>query len=209
MPSQAARYCTPAAPTIGPSSVVRPPTITQITTCPAWFRSNICGPDVVAPDGPQYARERRDAAAQHEDAKAVAPDVVAEELHAPRVFADADQRPPKVRREQQPEADIDQDEHAGREIEEGMQLRLELDGQIERGHGRNAVLPVQAHAQNGVLVPRRRADGLLEDQRHDERDDAEIDVADAAVDHEIAEQQREQHGQDDGRDQAARRCLPE
>src|SRR5882672_10904156 len=49
-------------------------------------------------------------------------------------------------------------------------------------------------------------DGVEQDQRHRQRDDAEIDVADAAIEHEIAEQRGERRRQHD-RKQKRNRAL--
>ena len=72
-------------------------------------------------------------------------------------------------------------------------------GTFSEGNARDAVKAAELGGADVEFGPRGRIDRIEEDQGHCQRDDAEVDVADAAIEHEIAEQRREGCGHKDGR----------
>src|SRR4029077_10369716 len=84
------------------------------------------------------------------------------------------------------------------EIEDAVDReRRTVPRKLQAGHAGNAVLSVQPHVADDIFRARGGPDALFEYQRDDERDDAEIDVIDAAVNDEVAKDRGEDHRQAD------------
>ena len=150
--------------------------------------------DEGAPERVEAAGEPRDAAADDEGEELVEPRIVAEQGRPHLVLADRHHDPAEMAGEEQLQPDEDRDEAAGREVPIVLgRERIAVEGQGDARHRRNAVEAAERRGADPVGVAGGGIDDVEEDQRHRERDDADIDVGDAAVEHEIAEQRGEQH----------------
>ena len=193
-------------PMIGPISVPRPPTITQMMICADCARPKIVGLTNVPQLANRQPAKPASAAADREGSQLVGARIVSEEFGAPLVLPDADDNPAEAAGQQHPQAEIAHQQRRGRKIEHALQIdRPVLEaGQIERRNARNAVEAAEPRGADMEFWPRGGIDRVEQDQRHGQRDDAEIDVADPAIEHEIAEQRGESGGNRDRQQQRNR-----
>ena len=183
-------------PMTGPISVPSPPTMTQMMICaagpgrtwsgltkrPSWRtgsrRGRPCAPPIVK------MRELVEAR------------VVAQQLGARLVLADRDDDAAEAGWPAAAQAEIDEQQQADRRLEHVLGRRAGRRLSPGKLSGRRSpgmpLKPPSGASPMRVLRRRRWVDEAEEDQRHGQRDDAEIDVADAAVEHEVAEQRGEQ-----------------
>ena len=159
--------------------------------------------DEGAPVGEQAARVARKRGADREGRELVGARIVAEELRALFVLADADDRAAEPTGEQRPKPEIGQEERGGRKIEHALEIDLPIleEGHVQRGNARDAVEAAELRGADVEFGPGGRIDRIEEDQSHRQRDHAEVDVADAAVEHEIAEQRRKRRRNENGQNQ--------
>src|SRR6266566_689751 len=156
--------------------------------------------DEIAPIGEQTAGKTGERAADRKGRKLVGARIVAQKLGAPFVLADADDDTAEPAREQKPQSEIGDEQRGGRQIEHAFEIdhRRLVAGKIERWNARDAVEPAEPRRADMEFRTGGGVDGVEQDQRHSQGDDAEIDVADAPIEHEIAEQCCERRRQDDG-----------
>ena len=155
------------------------------------------------PIGEQTTGETGDRRAYGEGGELIGAGIVSQQFGAPLVLANADHDAAETAGEQKPQAEIGEQQRASRQIEHALQIdrRSCIARHVERGYAGYAVEPSELRRSDMKFRPRRRIDGVEQDQRHRQRDHAEIDVADASVENEIAEQRRKARGNRDRQQQ--------
>ena len=150
----------PMQPTIGPISVPRPPTMTQMMICADCARPKIVGLTKVAPIGEQAAGKSGQRAADGEGRELVGARVIAQQFGAPLVFPDADDDAAEAARQQQPQPEIGREQRGGRQIEHAFEIdrRALVAGEIERRDAGNAVEAAEPRRADMEFRPGRRID---------------------------------------------------
>ena len=107
-PSAVVSYWMPMQPRIGPISVPRPPTMTQMMICARLRQAEDVGADESAPVGEQAAGKAGERAADGEGRELVGARIVAEQFGAPLVLADADDDAAEAAGQQRAQPEIGQ-----------------------------------------------------------------------------------------------------
>ena len=133
-PSAVVSHWMPMQPTIGPISVPRPPTMTQMMICADCDEAEDRRADEIAPIGEQAAGKAGQRAADGEGRELVGARIIAEQFGAPLVLADADDDAAEPARQQQPQAEIGREQRGGRQIEHAFEIdrRALVAGNIQR-----------------------------------------------------------------------------
>ena len=96
-------------------------------------------------------------------------------------------------------AEVDEQEDRGRQVEQAVDVEepARVAGEVDGRHGRYSVVATEVGHAQLVLRTRRAADEIEQDERHDEGDHPQVDVAQAGEEQEVSEQRRKGRRQGD------------
>jgi hypothetical protein len=161
---------------------------------------------IVAPDGEQASGKPRQSASDCKRDELVEARVIPQELDPLLVLADGDEHAsePGGKQRVQPEIDEQQQTHRHEIHALGIERSIREQRDVEGGDVGDAIEAAEQRFPDAIFRSGGAVDGIVEDERHRQRDDPDIDIAHTRVKHEIAKARRQRRRQRDGDQQRDR-----